>query len=203
MKRFSISRGRTTLYTTSSDFCRIFKEDMKSLYLLSLVLTADTEKAEQCFVAGLDDCAADNQVFKEWARTWARRVVIKNAIRTIFSDGTQAVQHVNTEVAEIAGSLAHQQTPVPAEISSLLDLPALERFAFVISVCEGYSDHDCALLLGCTRESLVAARTRAMQQIGNSMAARRALRPESTIESVDDRRGSVDVASLAQLATPA
>src|SRR5260370_11679704 len=56
---------------------------MANLYWLSFILTADPGKAEQCFVSGLDDCSAGNQVFTEWARSWARRTVIKNAIRLI------------------------------------------------------------------------------------------------------------------------
>src|SRR5215831_21002533 len=77
------SRHGTAQYATCADFSRIFAEDMKNLYLLALVLTADSEKAEQCFVSGLDDCTSGNQVFREWARSWARRVVIKRAIRMI------------------------------------------------------------------------------------------------------------------------
>ena len=42
-------------YASSDDFRRVFDEDMNSLYLLSFLLTADREKAEQCFVSGLED----------------------------------------------------------------------------------------------------------------------------------------------------
>ena len=56
---------------------------MNSLYLLSFLLTADREKAEQCFVSGLEDAVEGNPVFKEWARSWARRVIILNAVRVI------------------------------------------------------------------------------------------------------------------------
>ena len=80
------SEERSALYATCADFCRIFAEDMKNLYLLSLVLTADPLKAEQCFVSGLDDCTISNQVFVEWARSWAtisRTTSIGQAVRTI------------------------------------------------------------------------------------------------------------------------
>lgn len=58
-------------------------EDRSELYLLSFLLTADRAKAEQCFVAGLDETAEDNRAFREWAHAWARRTVIDNALRTI------------------------------------------------------------------------------------------------------------------------
>ena len=46
---------RPTPYASSTDFRQVFDEDMKALYLLSFLLTADREKAEQCFVSGLED----------------------------------------------------------------------------------------------------------------------------------------------------
>ena len=70
-----------TPYAVTGDFCRIFKQDMNGLYLLSFLLTADPAKAEQCFVSGLDESAGASRVFKEWARTWARRTIVQNAIR--------------------------------------------------------------------------------------------------------------------------
>jgi hypothetical protein len=42
-------------YSNSGDFRRIFSEEIDSLYVLSLLLTADPEKAEQCFVSSLED----------------------------------------------------------------------------------------------------------------------------------------------------
>jgi hypothetical protein len=155
------SKPVAALYATCADFCRIFAEDMKDLYLLALVLTADSEKAEQCFVSGLDDCTSGNQVFKEWARSWARRVVIKRAIRMIAPQPEGATR----KAAQISNSSRAQR--VPAEVAAVFDLPAFERFVFVMSVLEGYSDLDCALLLGCTRESLIQARLRAFERISD------------------------------------
>jgi hypothetical protein len=155
-------------YATCADFSRIFVEDMKNLYLLALVLTADSVKAEQCFVSGLDDCITGNQVFREWARSWARRVVIKNAIRMIApvrERGSQVLYPATTKATQVSNGNHAQRVPV--EISAIFELAALERFAFVMSVLEGYSDLDSALLLGCTRESLNRARLRALQRISD------------------------------------
>lgn len=166
----------SNLYATGSDFCRIFKEDMRNLYLLSLLLTADSEKAEQCFVSGLDDCASGNQVFKEWARSWARRMVIKNAIRLVAPEPV-ANHDSNAIAARAAGDHLHQE--VRAYFSAVLGLEAFERFAFVTSVLEGYSDRDSTLLLGCSREDLIAARSRALQKIAHSdTQAGATLKPE-------------------------
>ena len=59
-----------------------------------------------------------------------------------------------------------------AEISEIVNLPVFERFAFVMSVLEGYSDQDCALHLGCTRADFTATRTRALERIGRAAELR-------------------------------
>src|SRR6201981_470428 len=70
-------------YATREDFLKIFDEDMNGLYQLSFLLTGDHQKGERCFVAGIEDCAKENRVFKEWARAWAKRVIVENAIREL------------------------------------------------------------------------------------------------------------------------
>jgi hypothetical protein len=195
------SRHSTTQFATCTDFSRIFAEDMKNLYLLALVLTADSEKAERCFVSGLDDCISGNQVFREWGRSWARRVVIKNAIRMIAPGRERASQvlYPATLKAAQVSNASHAQR-VAVEISAILELPALERFAFVMSVLEGYSDLDSALLLGCTRESLNRARLRALERISD-LEIHKGLHGN---RSFREDRGSVEELDLrVRLATPA
>src|SRR6266849_3272262 len=82
-KEGGVSASTRPSYAVPGDFCRIFAEDKNALYLLSLLLTADSEKAEQCFVAGLEDSIHGNPVFKELARSWSKRTIVKNAIRMI------------------------------------------------------------------------------------------------------------------------
>ena len=195
---------RTALYATGADFCRIFVDDMKNLYLLSLVLTADPEKAEQCFVSGLDDCTAGNQVFGEWARSWARRVVIKNAIRAILPRPERPARLSSAAAKPQVHNQDRLQT-VPTEIAGLFDLPDFERFVFVMSVLERYSDQDCALLLGYTRETVSAARLEALERIRNRETSK-GLNTEAgrNVESMHDHRASVGEFDLRDhLATPA
>jgi hypothetical protein len=192
------TKQRNAQYAAPADFCRIFTEDMKNLYFLSLVLTAVPQKAENCFVSGLDDCSTGNLVFAEWARSWARRVIIKSAIRAIAPQPEPAHQFQNAGAARGVKPWTVKHTQPPVEISAVLGLPDFERFAFVMSVLEGYSDQDCALLLGCTRESVMAARVNALQQLGRSAEAS-GLREEVT----SLQRGSVQDGDRVRLATPA
>src|SRR5215467_4061791 len=82
-KQSQLARERATEYATCKDFQQIFKDDMAGLHLLAYLLTADAAKAEQCFVAGLEDSIHGNPVFKQWARTWSKRAIIQNAIKTM------------------------------------------------------------------------------------------------------------------------
>src|SRR5689334_168742 len=70
-------------YASRGDFLKIFNENLSDLYQLSFLLTGDHQKGEKCFVAGIDDCARENRVFMEWAGAWAKRVIVKNAIREL------------------------------------------------------------------------------------------------------------------------
>ena len=151
-----------TPYASSGDFQRIFHEDMNGLYLLSFLLTADHEKAEQCFVSGLEDAVNGNRVFQEWARSWARRVIIKNAVEVINPRPVEGSAHWSPVAVNNNGKTLPAEQQV--EITAVLGLQPFERFVYVMTVLEGYSDQDCSLLLGCSRRDVLAARSRALQQ---------------------------------------
>jgi hypothetical protein len=155
-----------TPHARSADFRQIFDEDMNSLYLLSFLLTADREKAEPCFVSGLGDAINGNPVFKERARSWARRVIIQNAVRLINPEP------INGSAQSSPASVNSNGKTLPAakkqvEIAAVLGLEPFERFVYVMTVLERYSDQDCSVLLGCTWRVVLAARSRALQQIGS------------------------------------
>jgi hypothetical protein len=70
----------------------------------------------------------------------------------------------------------------PVEIAAVLALPSFDRFVFVMSVLERYSDQDCSVLLGCARRDVLAARTRSLQQIGSAAEFPRKLQVDSGSE---------------------
>lgn len=156
----------TTAYTVPGDFCRIFAEDMNALYWFSFLLTADREKAEQCFVAGLEDCVEGNRVFKEWARSWARRAIARNAIRIIRPHPDQLVP--------IPVPVPRETPSGPRNVSLgvVLSLKPFDRFVFVLSVLERYSDQECKTLLGSSRQDVIWARARALEHIADSAGMR-------------------------------
>jgi DNA-directed RNA polymerase specialized sigma24 family protein len=151
--------NRPGVYATKEDFCRIFREEMNSLYLLSLVLTADHKKAEECFVSGIEGCSAGRPVFRQWAHSWTRRVIIQTAIRVI------SPRDCHTKaLASMAGTtVLAEHSESDAFLMAITQLPCFARFAFVLSTLERFSDEDCCVLLGCSRRELVDARNYALE----------------------------------------
>ena len=153
-------------YATAEDFRELFSEDSNGLHLLSFLLTANQEKAEQCFVAGLEDCADGNAVFSEWAALWARRVIVRNAIRIIAPHKGQPQPAQSAH--QPAGKRAVLEMPVQdVPFASILRLKDFERFVYVLSVVERFSDQECAVLLGISWQEMRETRAIAVQHVSD------------------------------------
>ena len=165
-------------YATSDDFRKLFTEDMAGLHLLAYLLAGDPEKAEKCFVTGLEDCVSNNSIFKEWARSWAQRTIVQSAIRMMAPRPNHAawVRLSPDPDAKLKSTPAKD-----AAIAAVLALRDFERFVFVLSVLHRYSDQDCSIFLSCSREDVRAARIRALQQISEIHGGNSAPQDDSTI----------------------
>jgi len=155
-KAKDVSANTIPLYATHRDFCRIFTEDKTALYLLSLLLTADAQKAERCFVAGLEDSVLGNKVFREWARSWSKRTIIKNAIRAIAPVPGQLATALHDPVSAAIGA------NLDPSLTAVLELAPFQRFVFVMSVLEKYSIADCSTLLNCAKQDVITAQKQAL-----------------------------------------
>jgi hypothetical protein len=153
-------------YATSSDFCHIFVEQMNSLYLLSLLLTADPQKAEQCFVLGFDDSINNNSVFKERATQWARRCIILRAIRLLCPRPSDETELHETGFSQLVEELSEEVREYP-NLARIGRLNSFGRCVFIMSMLERYSVQECALLLGCFRRDVIGARTAAIRHLAS------------------------------------
>jgi hypothetical protein len=167
------SRGARQPRESTSDinFCNLFSQEMEGLYLLAFLLTANPETAEQCFRSSLDECMGGVAVNEEWAHSWAKRVVIKNAIRLVAPH----VHHARSEGLPRFRQKECEPPELGPDNRRLINVHALgdfERFVFVMTVLEQLSDRDSALLLGCLIEEIRAARVRALEEVALGKAAR-------------------------------
>lgn len=151
-------------YATREDFCELFTDEANSLYLLSFLLTAEHEMAERCVRAELDECMKGNSAFQAWVRPWARRMIIRNAIRMIMPRPNPS--RPVPSALNLKGSLPGMRLQ-DAPFASILALEDFERFTYVLSVLERYQNQNCALLLGASTQEVRAARFRALQHIAD------------------------------------
>jgi DNA-directed RNA polymerase specialized sigma24 family protein len=158
--------SRETQHATSEDFRRVFIEDAHRLYLLSFLLTANHQKAEQCFVAGLDEYAEGDSVFREWSRSWARRVIVRNAIR-IMSPHPRSTEPPQCAFQSARENERSTRLLQDTRFANVLALENFERFVYVLSVLEGYSDKECFALLGTPEREVRDTRLCAIQHIGD------------------------------------
>ncbi|MGB8772136.1 MAG: hypothetical protein WCC92_21180 [Candidatus Korobacteraceae bacterium] len=139
------------------DVSGLLKGDMKSLFLLSLMLTADVDSAESCFVSSLDDCMNMKPTVGEWTNGWTRHVLVHNAI---------AMRRPAIEDDEQLMSCNLALNPA---LHAVMRLMNFERFVFVLSILEGYSDRACSVLLGPSSRDIMAAKVRALENLAANL----------------------------------
>jgi DNA-directed RNA polymerase specialized sigma24 family protein len=152
-------------FATREDFCRVFTDHLDELYQLSFLLTRAYGKAERCLVASLEDCATGRPVFRPWARSWAKRIIIQNAIRDLkpqsgetYSSSLRTHSHPGQPVTDSRACL---------QIDAVLGLEDFDRFVFAICVLEEYSQRECALLLQCSCSAIREASARAFLELAD------------------------------------
>ena len=157
------AQEKATAYATRRDFQQIFTEDMAGLHLLAFLLTTDADKSEQCFVAGLESIDG-NHVFRQWARSWSKRAIIKNAIKMLTPTPGQPGPLPQSDVCWTRDPQGQSL------ILSVTRLGAFERFVLVMTVLENYSVRECAALLSRSAEEVMTAKSQVLQGLGSPSA---------------------------------
>jgi len=131
---------------------RVFDEEMRNLYLLSFLLTADHDRAEKCLISAIARCGEGIGSVAEWERLWKRRIIFEHAIQMVMPSPDCADN----------GSFMVLKDPMGAAennlVADVLSLGSFERFVFVMSVLEGVSDEECAILLNCSQRDVMMSR---------------------------------------------
>jgi hypothetical protein len=131
----------------------IFQQNMHQLYKLSFLLTASHVPAEECFVQSLDDSAEGDRIFPPGAESRVSWIIARNAIRITRPLPGDSLK---------GWSSGYNDVP---EFAAVIGLPAFERFVFVLSVLERFTDQESARLLNCSVGDVVSARVNSLQSI--------------------------------------
>jgi DNA-directed RNA polymerase specialized sigma24 family protein len=159
-------REEENQYATPEDLCTVFTENLSGLYQLSFVLTGNNELAAQCFVAGFEESTRANQVFKEWAHAWAKRTIAQNAVRALQLRPKHD-DSFSPAVASPKDTRLPENRAAHFDLSTVLALEDFDRFVFVLTVLDRYTEQECADLLNCPVKKVSTARFRAFEQIVN------------------------------------
>ena len=157
MYRYGANDALEANHAVWGDFCNAFVKDMKPLYLLAFLLTANHQDAEQCFAAALE-AASEASVFRDSVRTWIRRILIKVAIRRVLQRPSD-----NSETRD-----SWWNSDAGTSFNAVAHLGSLERLVFVMAVLEGYSIKECSLLLESSEQAIVTARSHALKNLSSN-----------------------------------
>lgn len=150
---------------TDVDFRRVFENEAKLLYGLALLLTANDHIAHWCLSRAFNDCLSSHSVFREWALSWSKRAVIKNAILLMAPRGNG--DH------DPGREYESSQTKTGSVLAqTVLELELFRRFALVMSVLEGYGDKECGILLHRPAQEVAKARNEALRQLATKVGSR-------------------------------
>ncbi len=151
-------------YASRQDFCQLFETEMDRLYVLALLLTGDSRRAEQSFRDALETCLRSTRVFNGWEERWAVFNLIKSAIQIVRPTQNLAVSTSGEN------PIHRKDSEFQSLVRAITQLPALERFVYVMSVLEQYSDRECSAFLHCPLSEIQPARERAFRQLGAALA---------------------------------
>jgi hypothetical protein len=142
----------------SAVICNAFYSKLDSLYLLALLLMADSDAAEACLLSALDECLDARLIPASAGNSLDRLSVMKQA-------ATRLAQSRWLDVSPSGARVALENSVLLA----IARLPARERFAFVVTILERRSVKECAALAQCSARDVTLARVEAMQQLAANL----------------------------------
>jgi hypothetical protein len=139
-------------------------------YRLAFVLTGEREISPDATLEALDTASDPNWSFAAWMSAWSRRLVIAKVLSAIRGELAESARRtVSLRLRNqklLPGSARLRDGPTPAQLErALLAIDVFPRCALILTVFEGISVEDAAVLLDATVELLRKARTFALTQL--------------------------------------
>jgi DNA-directed RNA polymerase specialized sigma24 family protein len=131
------------------------------LHWVAVVLTGDRKKAQELFLAAVDDIGDSHTIFGEWLCTWAVRTVVMSCVRYHVNElskendtgerwRSKLIEHSNVKLQNPLLSQEGLQ-------NALLRIPLFPRFVFLLRMLEGYPMPDVAQILDVDEDSCEAS----------------------------------------------
>lgn len=139
-------------------------------YRLAFVLTGEREVSLDATLEALGSANDPDWSFADWMSAWARRIVIAkvlSAIRVELAESARRTVSLRLPNQKLPPGSAHQgHGPTAVQLErALLAIDVFPRCALVLTLYEGISVDDAAVLLDTTVDLLKKARTFALTQL--------------------------------------
>jgi DNA-directed RNA polymerase specialized sigma24 family protein len=165
-------------------------ERAMDLYWLAFLLTGHRGLSVDATLEALVLPEDDNPFFSAWMLAWSRRVFIAKALAAIRDELAASARETASERAEEAAlpprnwTLARGTTKVQLE-SALLAIDVFPRCALLLSVFEGMSLEDAAILLDADRDLVRKAQIIGLRELTLNLARAQGWTSTATGSDVD------------------
>jgi DNA-directed RNA polymerase specialized sigma24 family protein len=145
------------------------------IYWLALLLTGHRELSLDVAIEALDFQDNENQFFSTWMLAWSRRVVIAKALAAIRDELAASARRTAADRAQESElplrnwMLDPHTTKVQLE-RALLAIDVFPRCALLLSVFEGMSLEDAAVLLDADQRLVRKGQVTGLQELTRNLA---------------------------------
>jgi DNA-directed RNA polymerase specialized sigma24 family protein len=149
-----------------------------SLYRLAWLLTGNQETSIDATLEVLDTESDAGAFFERWMLSWSRRIVIAKVLNVIRRELAVSAQRTASIRVKALGlpplsATLGDMTDIQLE-RALLAIDMFPRCALILTVFEGMSVEDTAVVLDCTPELARKARTLGLRHLIENLATMQA-----------------------------
>jgi len=154
----------------------VFEERQAELYWLAFLLTGDREHSAEAFIRALDFKEGANATFRGFIASWARKLVIAEALAAIDSELRESALRLQTpDAAEPPalpppGWISRQSITRPEVEQALLAVDVFPRCAVLLTFFERLSLEESTLLLNVGRELVTRAQRQGLIDLTRNIA---------------------------------
>jgi hypothetical protein len=171
----------------------IFEENSSELFSLAFLLTGNADRGVEAFNRALD-VDDENPIFGTFMNSWARKLIIVEALGTIKTDLQSSKQRVARAPEEELGDARWKpRASIGREEfeEAVIAIDALPRCAMLLTIFEGMSIEAASILLNEDMALTAKAQRMGIVQLTSNLAGNRGRDPYR-----DSERNPVPVLSL-------
>jgi hypothetical protein len=153
---------------------QIFEEKSSELYTLAFLLTGDADRSVEAFSRALDTEEPENPSFGEFMNSWARKLIIVEALGTITPELRASKQRTaRATEGELSGDAKWNGRPYIAREEfeeAVVAIDAFPRCAMLLTIFEGMSIEAASVILNANKSLVRKAQRIGIVQLTRNLA---------------------------------